>query len=99
MLQVCRTDNKGNRDSVFNTVYEGEELSYLVSDLEPNVSYTFRVCSRFGKDGRWSSWSIPRNGISSLDPHGKKKIVTFSVTITFEMIIFAKFWASETTPL
>ena len=55
---------------MFNTVYEGEDLSFLVTDLEPNLSYTFRVCSRFGNEGRWSSWSIPRNGITSLDPHG-----------------------------
>lgn len=69
MLQCCRTDNKGNSDSVFSTVYCGEESSHLVSDLEPHVSYTFRVCGRFGNEGKWGSWSIPRNGITTLDQH------------------------------
>lgn len=71
MLQCCRTDNKGNSDSVFSTVYCGEESSHLVTDLEPHVSYTFRVCGRFGNEGKWGSWSIPRNGITTLDQHGK----------------------------
>lgn len=71
MLQCCRTDNKGNSDSVFSTVYCGEESSNLVTDLEPHVSYTFRVCGRFGNEGKWGSWSIPRNGITTLDQHGK----------------------------
>lgn len=69
MLQCCRTDNKGNCDSVFSTVYCGEESSHLVTDLEPLVSYTFRVCGRFGNEGKWGSWSIPRNGITTLDQH------------------------------
>lgn len=69
MLQYCRTDNKGNNDSVFSTVYSGEESSHLVTDLEPHVSYTFRVCGRFGNEGKWGSWSIPRNGITTLDQH------------------------------
>lgn len=69
MLQCCRTDNKGNCDSVFSTVYCGEESSHLVTDLEPHVSYTFRVCGRFGNEGKWGSWSIPRNGITTLDQH------------------------------
>ncbi|KAJ7362052.1 Cytokine receptor-like factor 3 [Desmophyllum pertusum] len=69
MLQYCRTDNKGNCDSVFSTVYCGEESSHLVADLEPHVSYTFRVCGRFGNEGKWGSWSIPRNGITTLDQH------------------------------
>ncbi|XP_031563814.1 cytokine receptor-like factor 3 [Actinia tenebrosa] len=69
ILQCCCSDNKNASGTVFNTVYTGEEMSYTVTDLEPHVSYTFRVCGRFGKDGRWSSWSIPRNGITTLDPH------------------------------
>lgn len=69
MLQCCRTDNKGNSNSVFSTVYCGEESSHLVTDLEPHVSYTFRVCGRFGNEGKWGSWSIPRNGITTLDQH------------------------------
>lgn len=71
MLQYCRTDNKGNSDSVFSTVYCGEESAHLVTDLEPHVSYTFRVCGRFGNEGKWGSWSIPRNGITTLDQHGE----------------------------
>ena len=70
MLQYCRTNNKGNSDSVFSTVYCGEESSHLVTDLEPHVSYTFRVCGRFGSEAKWGSWSIPRNGITTLDQHG-----------------------------
>lgn len=69
MLQYCRTNNKGNSDSVFSTVYCGEESSHLVTDLEPHVSYTFRVCGRFGSEAKWGSWSIPRNGITTLDQH------------------------------
>ncbi|XP_068761920.1 cytokine receptor-like factor 3 [Montipora capricornis] len=69
MLQCCRTDNKGNDDSVFSTVYSGEESSHLVTDLEPHVSYTFRVCGRYGSEAKWGSWSIPRNGITTLDQH------------------------------
>ncbi|KXJ28571.1 cytokine receptor-like factor 3 [Exaiptasia diaphana] len=70
ILQCCCTDNKGNHDgAVFNTVYNGEGMSHVVTDLEPHVSYTFRVCGRFGRDGRWSSWSIPRSGMTTLDPH------------------------------
>ena len=72
MLQCCRTDNKGNDDSVFSTVYSGEESSHLVTDLEPHVSYTFRVCGRYGSEAKWGSWSIPRNGITTLDPHGEE---------------------------
>ena len=70
MLQCCHTDNKGNSDAVFSTVYSGEDTSHLVNDLEPHVSYTFRVCGRFGNEGKWSSWSIPRNCITTLHPHG-----------------------------
>lgn len=69
MLQCCRTNNKGNDDSVFSTVYCGEELSHLVTDLEPHVSYTFRVCGRYGSEAKWGSWSIPRSGITTLDQH------------------------------
>lgn len=69
MLQCCRTDNRGNDDSVFSTVYCGEESSHLVTDLEPHVSYTFRVCGRYGSEAKWGSWSIPRNGVTTLDQH------------------------------
>ncbi|EDO36959.1 predicted protein [Nematostella vectensis] len=71
MLQYCRTLDRGNNEAaaVFSTVYSGEEMSHIVTDLEPHVSYTFRVCGRFGKDGKWSSWSIPRKGITTLEPH------------------------------
>jgi len=69
MLQCCRTDNKGNDDSVFSTVYCGEESSHLVTDLEPHVSYAFRVCGRYGSEGKWGSWSIPRSGITTLEQH------------------------------
>lgn len=73
ILQSCCTDNKSDHDSaVFNTVYTGDGMSHVVTDLEPHVSYTFRVCGHFGRDGRWSSWSIPRSGMTTLDPHGKE---------------------------
>ena len=70
MLQYCQVDNKGNHDDVFNTIYQGEEMSYLVTDIEPRVSYTFRVCGRSGNKEKWGPWSLCKNGVTSLEPHG-----------------------------
>lgn len=52
---------------MFSIVYCGEELSYLVIDFELYVLYIFRVCGRFGNEGKWGLWSIFRNGIIILD--------------------------------
>ena len=47
-------------------------MSYLVTDIEPHVTYTFRVCGRSGnKDVKWGPWSAYKNGVTSLEPHGK----------------------------
>ena len=91
MLQCCRTDNRGNDDSVFSTVYCGEESSHLVTDLEPHVSYTFRVCGRYGSEAKWGSWSIPRNGVTTLDQHGEDVLmpegcIFFSLHITLNFV-------------
>ncbi|KAJ7375636.1 Cytokine receptor-like factor 3 [Desmophyllum pertusum] len=57
-------------DSESITDYSGvQEYMLQYCHLEPHVSYTFRVCGRFGNEGKWGSWSIPRNGITTLDQH------------------------------
>ena len=72
MLQYCQADNKVSSDDVFSTIYQGEQMSYLVTDIEPHVTYTFRVCGRSGnKDVKWGPWSAYKNGVTSLEPHGK----------------------------
>jgi hypothetical protein len=46
-------------------------MSYLVTDIEPHVTYTFRVCGRSGNKEKWGPWSACKNGVTSLEPHGK----------------------------
>lgn len=74
MLQCCRIDNKGNSDLVFSIVYCGEEFFYLVLDFEFYVFYIFRVCGRFGNEGKWGFWSILRNGIIIFDQYGEDNL-------------------------
>ena len=71
MLQYCEADNKVSSDDVFSTIYQGEQMSYLVTDIEPHVTYTFRVCGRSGNKEKWGAWSACKNGVTSLEPHGK----------------------------
>ena len=69
MLQYCQADNKVSSDDVFSTIYQGEQMSYLVTDIEPHITYTFRVCGRSGNKEKWGPWSCCKNGVTSLEPH------------------------------
>lgn len=52
----------------FHDVYEGPDTQYLVRDLRPSTSYTFRVCCLAEGESDWSAWSLPRIGSSSITP-------------------------------
>ena len=74
MLQYCKADNKENSGDVFSTIYQGEQMSYLVTDIEPRVTYMFRVCGRSSNKEKWGPWSVCKNGVTSLEPHGKSNL-------------------------
>ena len=53
------------------------------------MSYTFRVCGRYGTEGKWGPWSIPRSGITALDQHGKD-LFDHVQEYEFEFQVFSK---------
>ncbi len=58
---------------VFNTLYTGEEMQYLMTDVEINRSYYFRVCksrNKAGCTGITEPWSISKRGWTTLSPYG-----------------------------
>ncbi|KAE8739490.1 hypothetical protein FOCC_FOCC014986 [Frankliniella occidentalis] len=55
-------------DTNFHDVYEGPDTQYLVRDLRPSSTYTFRVSCLVEGESDWSAWSLPRVGSSNITP-------------------------------
>ena len=59
---------------VFNTLYTGDQLQFLMNDVDIYHTYYFRVCKNrtgAGCDLECEPWSIARKGFTTLPPYGK----------------------------
>lgn len=54
-------------NAVFHTAYIGLLTSYLTKHLRTQTPYTFRVCGRGESDTPWSTWSVPRVAVTTID--------------------------------
>lgn len=66
ILQYCKEG-----ESVFHTLYEGEEMSYMMKFADTNTIYSFRVCRYHttGGHGVCGPWSMIKQACTSLPPH------------------------------
>jgi len=67
VLQYCKAG-----EGVFNTLYEGEDMTYTMKFADQNAIYSFRVCKYHNSSSHGvvcGPWSITRNAGTSLPPH------------------------------
>ena len=71
ILQCC-VGSADEADAVFNTIYEGEDMQFLMTFAEPNQVYTFRVCQYHSGGtgvGVCGPWSLPKKAFTTMPPH------------------------------
>ena len=54
---------------VFNALYTGEETQFLMTEVEINTSFFFRVCKSYN-EGEYGPWSLTKKGWTTFPPHG-----------------------------
>lgn len=68
------TNQTTENDTIFTTIYEGDEMQYTMNFAQPNKVYSFRVCQYFGNSsgagGVCGAWSVVKSASTTLPPHG-----------------------------
>lgn len=72
ILQTCKEPPPDGENMIFNTIYEGKEMQYTLSFVEPGKIYAFRVCQYLNSgagSGVMGPWSMVKQAVTSLQPH------------------------------
>lgn len=66
ILQYCKEG-----ESVFHSLFEGEEMNYIMKFADTNDVYSFRVCRYHTTGGHsvYGPWSMIKQACTSLPPH------------------------------
>ncbi|XP_039595508.1 cytokine receptor-like factor 3 [Polypterus senegalus] len=67
--QDYRLQYRKGTSGLFEDVYVGQDMEYIVLHMDPNMDYQFRVCARGDGQREWSPWSIPQVAYTTLAPH------------------------------
>ena len=72
---------------VFNTLYTGEETQFLMTEVEANTSFYFRVCKSHC-EGEYGPWSLSKRGWTTYPPHGMLLQSKFRFTVYAVNVVF-----------